>query len=42
LRQVPAPLPGRGFFMAPAIELVQVSQGAIKTQAVRQRRTAGA
>jgi len=27
LRQVPAPLPGRGFFMAPAIELVQVSQG---------------
>ena len=32
LRQAPAPLPGRGFFMAPAIELVQVSQGAIKTQ----------
>ena len=32
LRQAPAPLPGRGFFMAPAIELVPVSQGAIKTQ----------
>ena len=32
LRQAPWPLPGRGFFMAPAIELVPVSQGAIKTQ----------
>ncbi len=32
LRQAPAPRPGRGFFMAPAIELVLVSQGAIKTQ----------
>ena len=32
LRQAPAPLPGRGIFMAPAIELVLVSQGAIKTQ----------
>ncbi len=42
LRHAPAPLPGRGFFMAPAIELVQGSQGAIKTQAVRQRRTEGA
>ncbi len=32
LRPAPAPREGRGFFMAPAIELVPVSQGAIKTQ----------